>query len=99
MWFYEKRLQFPISIKRSDPRMAKYIISQYGGPDGELSASIRYLSQRFSMPCERSKAVLNDIGIYVAKTHLNTILCRIQNFQYSPFTIIEFAVDLCAKIW
>lgn len=70
MWFYEKRLQFPINIKKSDPRMAKYIISQYGGPDGELSASIRYLSQRFTMPCERSKAVLNDIGTYVSKTHL-----------------------------
>lgn len=62
MWFYEKRLQFPINIKNPDPRMAKYIISQYGGPDGELGASLRYLSQRFSMPCERSKAVLNDIG-------------------------------------
>ena len=62
MWFYEKRLQFPINIRKPDPRMAKYIISQYGGPDGELSASVRYLSQRFSMPCQRSKAVLNDIG-------------------------------------
>lgn len=54
MWFYEKRLQFPINIKNPDPRMAKYIISQYGGPDGELGASVRYLSQRFSMPCELS---------------------------------------------
>lgn len=70
MWFYEKRLQFPINIKKSDPRMAKYILSQYGGPDGELSASLRYLSQRFTMPCERSKAVLNDIGICVSVMHL-----------------------------
>ena len=69
MWFYEKRLQFPINIKKSDPRMAKYILSQYGGPDGELSASLRYLSQRFTMPCERSKAVLNDIGICVSVMH------------------------------
>ena len=70
MWFYEKRLQFPINIKKSDPRMAKYILSQYGGPDGELSASLRYLSQRFTMPCERSKAVLYDIGICVSVMHL-----------------------------
>lgn len=70
MWFYEKRLQFPINIKKPDPRMAKYILSQYGGPDGELSASLRYLSQRFTMPCERSKAVLNDIGICVPKLHI-----------------------------
>lgn len=62
MYYYEKRLQFPIKIKNPDPRMAKYIISQYGGPDGELGASLRYLSQKFTMPCERSKAVLNDIG-------------------------------------
>lgn len=62
MYYYEKRLQFPIRIRKTDPRMAKYIISQYGGPDGELGASLRYLSQKFTMPCERSKAVLNDIG-------------------------------------
>jgi spore coat protein JC len=62
MWFYDKKLEFPISIKKSDPRMAKYIITQYGGPDGELAASLRYLSQRFAMPYKEVKAVLNDIG-------------------------------------
>lgn len=62
MWSYEKKLQYPINIKNSNPKMAKYIISQYGGPDGELAASLRYLSQRYSMPTERAKAVLNDIG-------------------------------------
>ena len=50
MWYYEKRLQFPVNIKRTCPRTAKLIISQYGGPDGELSASLRYLSQRYTMP-------------------------------------------------
>ena len=50
MWEYEKRLQFPVRIKNPDARAAKIIISQYGGPDGELGASLRYLSQRFSMP-------------------------------------------------
>lgn len=62
MWIYEKKLQYPIKIKNPDPRMAKVIISQYGGPDGELGASLRYLSQRFSMPNEITKATLNDIG-------------------------------------
>ena len=62
MWVYEKKLEYPIKIKNCDPRMAKYVITQYGGPDGELGASIRYLSQRFSMPTEIAKATLNDIG-------------------------------------
>ena len=62
MWTYNKTLQYPINIKQKDPRLAKWIISQYGGPDGELAASLRYLSQRFGMPDTRSKAVLNDIG-------------------------------------
>ncbi len=62
MWVYEKKLQFPIKIKNPDPKMAKVIMSQYGGPDGELAASLRYLSQRFSMPDEVTKATLNDIG-------------------------------------
>ena len=62
MWKYSKKLQYPIDIKRKNLRMAKAIISQYGGPDGELAASLRYLSQRFSMPTEITKATLNDIG-------------------------------------
>ena len=62
MWTYNKVLQYPINIKCADPRLAKVIISQYGGPDGELAASLRYLSQRFSMPDEIAKATLNDIG-------------------------------------
>ena len=62
MWTYNKILQYPINIKQKDPRLAKVIISQYGGPDGELGASLRYLSQRFGMPDQTSKAILNDIG-------------------------------------
>ena len=62
MWVYEKKLQYPVKIKNCNPRLAKYIITQYGGPDGELAASLRYLSQRYSMPCEVAKATLNDIG-------------------------------------
>ena len=62
MYYYVKSLQYPINIKHRNPKMAKTIISQYGGPDGELAASLRYLSQRFGMPDQKSKAVLNDIG-------------------------------------
>ena len=63
MFVYEKKLQYPVRIKNPNPAMAKYIISQYGGPDGELSASLRYLSQRYSMPYDQIKAVLTDIGV------------------------------------
>ena len=62
MWTYNKVLEYPVNIKCTDPRLAKIIISQYGGPDGELAASLRYLSQRFGMPDQNSKAILNDIG-------------------------------------
>lgn len=62
MWKYEKTLQYPINIKNKDLRMAKYLITQYGGPNGELGAAWRYLSQRYTMPDERGKALLTDIG-------------------------------------
>ena len=62
MWTYNKILQYPINLKNRNPKMAKVIISQYGGPDGELAASLRYLSQRFGMPDQKAKATLNDIG-------------------------------------
>ena len=62
MWEYEKRLQFPVKIKNPDARAAKVIISQYGGPDGELGASLRYLSQRFAMPYKDVAGLLTDIG-------------------------------------
>ena len=62
MFIYEKRLQYPIKIDKPNPRLASIIITQYGGPDGELGASLRYLSQRYSMPSARLKAVLTDIG-------------------------------------
>lgn len=62
MWNYSKMLQYPINIRQKDPQLAKWIISQYGGPDGEINASLRYISQKFGMPDQRSKAILNDIG-------------------------------------
>ena len=62
MWSYDRHLQYPVNIKTPNPALAKVIISQYGGPDGELAASLRYLSQRFGMPDKKSKAILKDIG-------------------------------------
>ena len=62
MWQYEKILQYPVNIKRPNPTYAKIILAQYGGPDGELSASLRYLSQRFSMPYPELRGLLTDIG-------------------------------------
>ena len=63
MWQYEKKLQYPVNIKNTNPKLAKMIISQYGGPDGELGASLRYLSQRYTMPYDELKGLLTDIGI------------------------------------
>ncbi|MFU0831909.1 MAG: putative manganese catalase [Oscillospiraceae bacterium] len=62
MWTYEKRLQYPVKIKNPNPALAKLIISQYGGPHGEMGASLRYLSQRYTMPYPELKAILTDIG-------------------------------------
>ena len=62
MWNYEKRLQYPVKIKQCDPKMAKIIISQFGGPDGELAASMRYLSQRYATPYREVAALLTDLG-------------------------------------
>lgn len=62
MFIYEKKLQYPVKIARPNPKLASIIISQYGGPDGELGASLRYLSQRYSMPFDEQKGLLTDIG-------------------------------------
>ena len=62
MFVYEKKLQYPVKIKNPNPKLASIIISQYGGPDGELGASLRYLSQRYSMPYPELQGVLTDIG-------------------------------------
>jgi len=63
MFVYEKKLQYPVKIKNPNPALAKFILTQYGGPDGELGASLRYLSQRFAMPYPELKAALTDIGV------------------------------------
>ena len=62
MWIYEKKLQFPVKIKNPNPKAASVIVSQLGGPDGELAASMRYLNQRFSMPDRKIAGILTDVG-------------------------------------
>lgn len=62
MFSYDKKLQYPVKIAKTNPKLAAIIISQYGGPDGELGASLRYLSQRYSMPFDELKGLLTDIG-------------------------------------
>ncbi len=71
MWEYQKKLQYPINIKNPNPKLASFIVSQYGGPDGELGASMRYLSQRYSMKDNTAKALLTDIGVSTTKLPLN----------------------------
>lgn len=67
MWQYEKKLQYPVKIKNPNPKYAQIIISQYGGPDGELGASMRYLTQRYSQPYNEIKGMLTDIGTEAAE--------------------------------
>lgn len=62
MWVYQKKLQYPINISKKDLRMAKYLVTQYGGSNGELAAALRYLNQRYTMPDTKGKALLTDIG-------------------------------------
>ena len=63
MWTYEKKLQYPVCIKNPNPKIAEIVITQFGGPDGELGAAMRYLSQRYSMPYNELKGILTDVGI------------------------------------
>lgn len=70
MWNYEKRLQYPVKITKTNPKIAQIILTQYGGPDGELGASMRYLSQRYTMPYKEVTGILTDIGISVPILHM-----------------------------
>ena len=86
MWHYEKRLQFPINITKPCPKTASLIISQFGGPDGEMAASMRYLSQRYSMPCKEVGGLLTDVGTEEL-AHLEMICAMI--FQLTQNLSIE----------
>ena len=105
MWIYEKRLQYPVNIKKTCPKTASLIISQFGGPDGELAASMRYLSQRYTMPCREAAGLLTDIGteelahleIVAAIVHQltrNLTMEEVENSGFGPYYI-----DHTAGIW
>lgn len=70
MWSYEKRLQYPVNITSTNPKLAMVIMSQLGGPDGEKGAATRYISQRYSMPYSNVAGLLTDIGVSVLKLHI-----------------------------
>ena len=105
MWEYEKKLQYPVKIARPNPKYAKIIISQYGGPDGEMSASLRYLSQRYSMPYPELKGLLTDIGTEEL-AHFEMIAAMVHQLtrNLTPEEIVKsgfdtYFVDHTAGIW
>ena len=90
MWNYEKRLQYPVKITQTNPKIAQVIISQFGGPDGELAASMRYLSQRYTMPYREVIGTLTDIvHLYRYCTRYFSIkdVSKISVLKYSPFPV------------
>lgn len=94
MWAYEKKLQYPVKITNPNPQYAKIIISQLGGPDGELAAATRYLNQRYTMPYEATKGILTDIGssvpiLHRSKEDIKTDYIRTSS-RYSPNYFIPF---------
>ena len=99
MFVYEKKLQYPVRIKNPNPKLAKFIISQYGGPDGELGASLRYLSQRYSMPNPRLKALLTDIGteelshLEIVGTIIHQLTRNLSDEQIKDSTFAQYFVD------
>lgn len=105
MWIYEKRLQYPVNIARTNPAMAKLIISQLGGPDGELAASLRYLNQRYAMPYREGMAVLTDIGTEeLAHAEIISAIVRqltrnLSADEIEPAGFADYYVDHTAGIW
>lgn len=105
MWSYERRLQYPVNIKQTNPELAMVIISQFGGPDGELGASMRYLSQRYAMNNREVAGVLTDIGteelahleIVCAIVHQLTRNLTAEQIQGTPFA--NYYVDHTVGIW
>jgi len=105
MWCYERQLQFPVNIKNTCPKTAQYIISQYGGPDGELAASMRYLSQRYSVSCPETAGLLTDIGTEEL-SHME-LICAIVYQLTKDLTIEEaktagfdaYYIDHTSAIW
>jgi len=105
MWVYEKKLQYPVHITQTNAKLAQVIISQFGGPDGELAASQRYLSQRYTMPYDECKALLTDIGteelshmeIICAIVYQLTKNLSVEEIKASGFD--KYYVDHTTALW
>lgn len=105
MFIYEKKLQYPVKIARPNPRLASIIISQYGGPDGELGASLRYLSQRYSMPFDELKGLLTDIGteelghLEMIGSIVHQLTRNMKDEQYKDPAFAPYFVDHTAGVY
>lgn len=99
MWNYEKRLQYPVNITTPNAKLASVIISQYGGPDGEMGASMRYLSQRYTMPYKQGQAVLTDIGSEASEMEFSEALAffSVSKAPVTPFATVK--LHLCGSIF
>lgn len=99
MWNYEKRLQYPVNITQTNPQIAQVIISQFGGPDGELSASMRYLSQRYTMPYREVAGLLTDIGSEAAEMEFSeaSAFFSVSKAPVTPFATVK--LHLCGSIF
>jgi Mn-containing catalase len=99
MFVYEKKLQYPVRIKNCNPKLASVIISQYGGPDGELGASLRYLSQRYSMPYPELKGLLTDIGSEASEMEFSeaSAFFSVSKAPVTPFATVK--LHLCGSIF
>ena len=96
MWIYEKKMQYPVNIKNANPRLAKVIISQLGGPDGELGASLRYMCQRYAMPQAKVKGLLTDISTEEL-AHIEIVSAIL--YQLTRDLTPEQIKEICRKIW
>ena len=105
MWNYEKRLQFPVNIKTPNAKLALFIMSQYGGPDGEIGASMRYLSQRFTMPNRIAMGTLNDIGteelahLEIVSTIVHQLTRKLSMEEIEQSGLGPYYIDHTVGIW
>ena len=105
MFVYEKKLQYPVKIANTNPKLASIVLTQYGGPDGELGASLRYLSQRYSMPYEELKGLLTDIGteelghLEMIGTIVHQLTCNLTPEQQKEAGFAQYFVDHTASIY
>ena len=99
MWNYEKRLQYPVHITQSNPKIAMVILSQFGGPDGELAASQRYLAQRYSMPYRNVAGILTDIGSEASEMEFSeaSAFFSVSKAPVTPFATVK--LHLCGSIF